>query len=75
MLPKEEEALKPCIFNTDNSCVNYAGKRGQQMKNIRESNKKEIMLVENIVKDHHSIMMIGTMEINLEVGKRIVKIL
>ena len=35
MLPEEEETLKPCIFNTDNSCVNYAGKEGQKMKNVR----------------------------------------
>lgn len=70
MFPKEEEALKPCIFNSDNSYVNYAGKGGQQMENVRESNEKETMLAKNIVKDHHSIMVIGTMEITLEVGKK-----
>ena len=32
MLPEEEETLRSCVFNTDNSCVNYAGKEGQQMK-------------------------------------------
>ena len=68
MFPEEEEALRRCIFNTDNSCVNiiYVGKGGQQMENVRESNEKETMLVENIVKDHHSIMVIGTMNITLE---------
>ena len=31
------------------------------------------MLVKNIVKDHHSIMMIGTMEINREVVEAVNK--
>ena len=66
MLPEEEEALKPCIFNIDNSCVNYVGKGGQKMENIKEPNEGETMLAENIVKDHHSIMVIGTMEITME---------
>ena len=70
MLAEEEEALKPCIFNIDNSCVNYAGKEGQQMKNVRKSNERETMLDENIVEDHHSIMVIGTMEITLEDRKK-----
>ena len=70
MLPEEEEVLKPCNFNTDDSCVNYAGKGGQQMENVREFNKRETMLDENIVEDHHSIMVIGTMEITLEAGKK-----
>ena len=65
MLPEEEEALRPYIFN---SCVNvsHAGKRGQQMENVKEPNEEETMLAENIVKDHHYIMMIGTMEITME---------
>ena len=57
-------------LNTDNSCVNYVGKEGQQMENVRESNERETMLDENIVEDHHSIMVIGTMEITLEAGKK-----
>ena len=61
MLLEEEETLRSCIFNTYNSCVNYAGKGGQQMENVREYNEKETMLAKNIVKDHHSIMVIGTM--------------
>ena len=40
MLPKEEETMRSCIFNTDNSCVNYVGKEGQQMKNVREFKRK-----------------------------------
>ena len=44
MLPEEEETLRSYIFNTDNSCVNYVGKEGQQMENVRESNEKETML-------------------------------
>ena len=39
------------------------------MKNVREFNEKDTMLAQNIVKDHHSIMVIGTMEITLEIGK------
>ena len=70
MLPEEEEVLKPCIFNTDNSCVNYASKEGQQMKNVREFNEKETMLAKNIVEDHHYIMVIDTMEMNLEIRKK-----
>ena len=70
VLPEEEETLKPCIFNTDNSCVNYAGKEGQQMKNVKEFNEKETMLAENIVEGHHYVMVIETMEITLEVEKK-----
>ena len=57
MLSEEEEILETYIFNVDNSYVNYAGKEGQQMKNERET-----MLAENIVEDHHSNMVIGTMK-------------
>ena len=72
MLPEEEEALRPYIFN---SCVNvsYVGKGGQQMENVKEANEEETMLAESIVKDHHSIMMIGTMEITMEVVEAVNK--
>ena len=68
VLEASNEAERYCKFNTDNSCVNvsYAGKGGYQMENVKEPNEEETMLVENIVKDHHSIMMIGTTEITME---------
>ena len=62
MFLEEEEVLRSCNFNADNSYVNYAGKEGQQMENFREFNERETMLAENIVEDHHSIMVIGTMK-------------
>ena len=36
------------------------------MENVKEPNEEETMLVENIVKDHHYIMMTGIMEITME---------
>ena len=40
MLPEKKEALRPYIFN---SCVNvsYAGKRGQQIDNVKEPMEKK----------------------------------
>ena len=70
VLSEEEEVLRPCNFSAEISCVNYAGKEEQQMEIARKVNKKETMLAENIVKDHHFNMVIRTVEMTLEAEKK-----
>ena len=70
VLSEDEEVLRPCNFSAEGSCVNYAGKEEQQMEIVRKFNKKETMLAEKIVKDHHFNMVIGTMEITLEAEEK-----
>ena len=44
VLSEEEQVLKTCNFNADNSYVNYAGKEEQQMEYVGELNERETML-------------------------------
>jgi len=49
----EDESSKILVKAT------YKGEKGQPMKIVKEVHEQETMISENIVKDHHVVMMIG----------------